>query len=134
MSICHAAPLVVDILRMPFEAAVLGVEQVGVLHAADVPVLGQAGHGGEAVGRAQRRGVDVEVDVAVGHQQPRAERPYQTGFGADRAPDRLESGRADDLAGAPLVRGSRFKQVFHGGFCLYLKKARSLPVGPVTGG
>mgnify|MGYP002580660824 CR=1 FL=1 len=45
----------------------------------------------------------MEVDVVVRHQQSRAERPDQVGFGADGAPCGFEPGVADNLAGALLV-------------------------------
>ena len=98
---------------MPFEALVLCVEQVSVLDAADAGVPGQPGHGGETVGHAQWGGVDVEVDVAVRHQQARAERAYEVGFSAHRAPDGLQVGVADDVAGALLVGGRNFEDVVH---------------------
>ena len=44
----------VGIPRMPFETLVLRVEQVSVLDAADAGIFGQPGHGGEAVGHAER--------------------------------------------------------------------------------
>ncbi len=40
--------------RMPFETLVLRVEQVSVLDATDAGIFGQPGHGGEAVGHAER--------------------------------------------------------------------------------
>ena len=55
----------------------------------------------------------MEVDVAVRHQQSRAERPDQVGFGADLLPDRFEVGVADDFAGALLVRGGDLHQFIH---------------------
>ena len=58
----------------------------------------------------------MEVDVAVRHQQPRAERAYEVRFGAHRAPDGLQIGVADDLAGALLVGGRDFEDVFHDAF------------------
>ena len=44
----------VGIPRMPFETLVLRVEQVSVLDATDAGIFGQPGHGGEAVGHAER--------------------------------------------------------------------------------
>ena len=87
---------------MPFETLVRGVEQVAVFDAADAGIRGDAGHGREAVGDVQGRGVDVEVDVAVFHQQARA-----GGF---------QPGVADDLAGALLVGGREVEDVFHDAF------------------
>ena len=101
---------------MPFETLVRGVEQVAVFDAADAGIRGDAGHGREAVGDVQGRGVDVEVDVAVFHQQARAERPHEVRFGARRPPGGFQPDVADDLAGALLVGGRDFEDVFHDAF------------------
>ena len=55
----------------------------------------------------------MEVDVVVRHQQSRAERPDQVGFGADGAPCGFEPGVADNLAGALLVGGRNLRQFIH---------------------
>ncbi len=72
----------------------------------------------------------MEVDVAVLHQQPRAERAYEVRFGAHRAPDGLQIGVADDLAGALLVGGRNFEDVVHVVFFRGYNGGRSGPAAP----
>ena len=105
------------ILHVPLEAVVFGVEQIGVFDLPDPRVSGDARQGGEAVADVQRgRGVDMQVDVEVLHQQSRAERAHQMGRGADRAPDGLDLQRFENRERLPPVAVGQFeKGGVHGG-------------------
>ena len=96
----------VGVLRMPLDTPVLGVEQIGVFDASDTRVAGDACHGGEAPLRTEDRGVDVEVYVAVGHQQTRAERSHEVRGGPGRSPGGFGLQFGEDGAGPPLVFGA----------------------------
>ena len=124
-------PVAVFVPGVPFEAAVLLVEQVGVLHPPDPGLRGDAGHGGKTIFDPQRgRGVDVQVDIRMLHQQPCSERSHHLGPRSDLLPRFAQPQVVEDCAGAALVglgQSKNFVRIVHG-FRVYRERSRDRAV------
>jgi len=104
MSSCHSSPS-----RSRYVARLVGCEQVAALDATHGRIGCQLRHCREALFHAQRRRIDVEVDVAVLHQQARPQRSDLSHLGTDRPPYLREPRVADDLfRPQPVAAGDPF--------------------------
>ena len=99
----------IAVRRVPFDARLVGCEQVAALDATHGRIGCQLRHCREALFHAQRRRIDVEVDVAVLHQQARPQRSDLSHLGTDRPPYLREPRVADDLfRPQPVAAGDPF--------------------------